>query len=114
MAWPNATLPNRRRELWNLVFLFYLKWVFLQKMEAVNTGSSFTSLLDRALPHLRSFPVSMLHWSPVDPQSSGSTCQAAVDIEDADTVGGEVATERTVPVPKLGLPPELAPGPSSR
>ena len=27
--WPNATLPNRRRELWNLVFLFYLKWVFL-------------------------------------------------------------------------------------
>ena len=27
---------------------------------------------------------------------------------------GEVATERAVPVPRLGLPPKLAPGPSSR
>ena len=44
-----------------------------------------------------------------DPLST--TPRAAVDIEDADTVDGEVAT---VPVPKLGLPPELAPGPSSR
>ena len=40
--------------------------------------------------------------------------RAAVDIEDADTVDGEVATERTVHVPKLGLPQELAYGPSSR
>ena len=40
--------------------------------------------------------------------------RAAVEIEGADTVDGEVATERTVPVPKLGLPPELAPGASSR
>ena len=31
-----------------------------------------------------------------------------------DVVDGEVPTDRTVPVPKLGLPPELAPGPSSR
>ena len=40
--------------------------------------------------------------------------RAAVDIEDADAVDGEVANERAVPVPKLGLPPKLAPGPSSR
>ena len=44
-----------------------------------------------------------------DPLSN--TLRAAVDIEDADTVDGEVAT---VPVPKLGLPPKLAPWPSSR
>ena len=47
-----------------------------------------------------------------DPLST--TPRVAVDIEDADTVDGKVATERTVPVPKLGLPPELALGPSSR
>ena len=47
-----------------------------------------------------------------DPLST--TSRTAVDIEDADTVDGEVATERTVPVPKLGLPLELAPGPSNR
>ena len=47
-----------------------------------------------------------------DPSSTPP--RAAVDIEDADTVDGEVATERTVPVPKLGLQPELALGPSSR
>ena len=47
-----------------------------------------------------------------DPLSTSP--RAAVDIEDAVTVDGEVATERTVPVPKLGFPPELAPGPSSR
>ena len=40
--------------------------------------------------------------------------RAAADIEDADTVDGEVSTERSVLVPKLGLPLELAPGPSSR
>ena len=34
---------------------------------------------------------------------------AAADIEDADTVDGEVATEWIVPVPKLGLQPKLAP-----
>ena len=59
----------------------------------------------------------------MDPSSSGSTFQGSVRrrrhkllliLKDADTVDGEVATERTVPVPKLGLPPELAPGPSSR
>ena len=43
-----------------------------------------------------------------------TTPRAAVDIEDADTVDGEVVTERTVPVPKLGLPPKLAPGPSRK
>ena len=47
-----------------------------------------------------------------DPSSTPP--RAAVDIEDADTVDGEVATERIVPVPKLGLQPELALGPSSR
>ena len=47
-----------------------------------------------------------------DPLSTSP--QAAVDIEDADTVDGEVATERTVPLPRPGLPPKLAPGPSSR
>ena len=47
-----------------------------------------------------------------DPLST--TPRAAVGIEDADTVDGEIATERTVPVPKLGLPLERAPGPSSR
>ena len=40
--------------------------------------------------------------------------RAAADIEDVGTVDGEVATERIVPVPKLGLQPKLAPGPSSR
>ena len=43
-----------------------------------------------------------------------TTPRAAVDVGDADTVDGKVATERTVPVPKLGLPLELAPGPSNR
>ena len=38
----------------------------------------------------------------------------AVDTGDADTVDGEVATERIVPMPKLGLPQKLAFGPSSR
>ena len=40
--------------------------------------------------------------------------RAAVDIGDADTVDGEVVTERIFPVPKLGLRPKLAPGLSSR
>ena len=40
-----------------------------------------------------------------------STTPRAADIEGVD---GGVATERTVPVPKLGLPLELAHGPSSR
>ena len=40
--------------------------------------------------------------------------RAAVVIEDAGAVDGEVATERTVPVPTVGLPPERAPGSSSR
>ena len=43
-----------------------------------------------------------------DPSSTSP--RAAVDIEGADTVDGEVATERTVPVPVLGLQPKLAPG----
>ena len=47
-----------------------------------------------------------------DPSSMSP--RAAVDTEDADTVDGEVATERIVPVPNLGLPPKLAAGPSSR
>ena len=47
-----------------------------------------------------------------DPLST--TPRAADDIDDADTVDGEAATGRTVPVPKLGLQPRLAPGPSSR
>ena len=47
-----------------------------------------------------------------DPSSTPP--RAAVDTEDADTVDGEVATERIVPVPMLGLQPKLAPGPSSR
>ena len=37
-----------------------------------------------------------------------------VDIEGADTVDGEVTTERTVPVPTLGLQPKLAPALSNR
>ena len=47
-----------------------------------------------------------------DPSSTSP--RAAVDIEGADTVDGEVATERIVPVPKLGLQPKLAPGLSNR
>ena len=47
-----------------------------------------------------------------DPSSTSP--RAAADIEGADTVDGEVATERTVPVPKLGLQPKLAPGLSNR
>ena len=47
-----------------------------------------------------------------DPSSTSP--RAAADIEGADTVDGEVATERTVPVPKLDLQPKLAPWPSSR
>ena len=47
-----------------------------------------------------------------DPSSTSP--RAAADIEGADTVDGEVATERTVPVLTLGLPPKLAAGPSSR
>ena len=41
-----------------------------------------------------------------DPSSTSP--RAAADIEGADTVDGAVATERTVPVPKLGLQPKLA------
>ena len=40
--------------------------------------------------------------------------RTVVDIEGADTVDGEVATEQTVPVPKLDLPPTLEPGLSNR
>ena len=47
-----------------------------------------------------------------DPSSTPP--RAAVDIEDADTVDEEVATERTVPVPKLGLQTKLEPGLSNR
>ena len=47
-----------------------------------------------------------------DPSSTSP--RAAADIEDADPVDGEVATERIVPVPKLGLQPKLAPGLSNR
>ena len=47
-----------------------------------------------------------------DPSSTSP--RAAADIEGADAVDGEVATERIVPVPKLGLQPKLAPGLSSR
>ena len=61
---------------------------------------------------------SHVHTPPVQSGSGGprealakdplsTTPRAAVDIEDADTVDGKVATERTVPVLKLGLPPEL-------
>ena len=46
-----------------------------------------------------------------DPSSTSP--RAVVDIEDVDTVDGEVATEQTVPVPKLDLQPKLAPGLSS-
>ena len=48
---PNTTLPNRRCELWNFVFLSYLKWCSFKTWEAVNTGSSFILSLDKALPH---------------------------------------------------------------
>ena len=47
-----------------------------------------------------------------DPSSTPP--RAAVDTKDADTLDGEVATERIVPVPKLDLPPTLEPGPSNR
>ena len=56
--------------------------------------------------------MSILHRSPVEPSSTSP--RPAADIEGADTVDVEVATERTVPVPKLGLQPKLAPGLSNR
>ena len=45
---------------------------------------------------------------------SSTSPRTVVDIEGADTVDGEVATEQTVPAPKLDLPPTLEPGLSNR
>ena len=85
-------------------------------------GSCFLILSFYWIGRLHTNPIrSRVHTPPVP---SGSTVfgkhlprtppRAAVDIEDADTVDGEVATERTVPELKLGLQPKLAPGPSCR
>ena len=89
-------------------------------------GSCFLILSRYWIGRLHTNPIrSCVHTPPVpqcirrprealakDPSSTAP--RSAVDIEDADTVDGEVATERIAPVPKLGLQPKLAPGPSSR
>ena len=64
-------------------------------------------MLDWAITH-QSDPFPCREALAKDPSSTSP--RAAADIEGADTVDGEVATERTVPVPKLGLQPKLAPG----